>query len=53
MGKIEFLAVWVLGAIAIVTRENVAFFFSLMASITIVIKNMPDVYKFIKSLKRR
>jgi hypothetical protein len=53
MAKFEFLAVWVLGVLAILTRENVAFFFSLMASITIVVKNMPDVCKFVKNLKRR
>lgn len=53
MAKFEFLAVWVLSIVAILTRENVAFVFSLAASITVVIKNMPDVCRFVKNIKRK
>ena len=51
--KIEFLGIWVLSAVAFLTRDDIMFYSSVIASITITIKNMPDVCRFFKNLKKK
>jgi len=51
-GKIELVVVWLFSIFAIMSQDNIAFTFSVVASITVIIKNTPDIYRFLKRFKK-
>ena len=53
MAKIELGAVWLLSLMTIVTQSDIMFIGSVVASVTVTLRNLPGACKVIKSLKRK
>jgi hypothetical protein len=51
-GKIELIAVWLFSLFAYITQDNIAFIFSIVASVTVIAKNTPDIYRIIKKINK-
>jgi hypothetical protein len=48
MKHFDLLGVWLLSVATFLTSSEVIGFFAIVASVTTIIKNLPDVIKFIK-----
>ncbi len=48
MAKIELGIVWLLSLLTFVTQSDVMFFFSVIASSTVIVRNVPHIVKMFK-----
>lgn len=53
MAKIEMGIVWLFSLLTIVTQSDIMFIGSIIASVTVTLRNLPGACKVIKSLKRK
>lgn len=53
MAKIEVAAVWLLSLMTIITQSDIMFIGSIVASVTVIIRNLPGACKVIKSLTKK
>lgn len=53
MAKIEVGIVWLFSILTIVTQSDIMFIGSVIASVTVTLKNLPGAIKVIKSLKKK
>lgn len=53
MAKIELGIVWLLSFITIVTQSDIMFVGSVIASVTVTLRNLPGACKVIKSITRK
>ncbi len=50
MAKIELGIVWLLSLMTIVTQSDIMFVGSVIASVTVTLRNLPGAWKVIKSI---
>jgi hypothetical protein len=53
MAKIEVGIVWLFSLLTIVTQSDIMFVGSIIASVTVTLKNLPGACKVIKSITRK
>ena len=53
MAKIEVGIVWLFSLLTIVTQSDIMFVASIIASVTVTLKNLPGACKVIKSLTKK
>jgi len=53
MAKVEVGIVWLFSLMTIVTQSDIMFIGSIIASVTVTLKNLPGAIKVIKSLKKK
>lgn len=53
MAKVEVGIVWLFSLMTIVTQSDIMFVGSIIASVTVTLRNLPGAIKVIKSLKKK
>ena len=53
MAKIEVGLVWLFSLLTLITQSDIMFVGSIIASVTVTLKNLPGAIKVIKSLKKK
>ena len=53
MAKVEVGIVWMFSLLTVLTQSDIMFIGSLIASVTVTLKNLPGACKVIKSITRK
>ena len=53
MAKIEVGIVWLFSLLTLITQSDIMFVGSIIASVTVTLKNLPGAIKVIKSIKKK
>jgi len=53
MAKVEVGIVWLFSLMTIVTQSDIMFVGSIIASVTVTLRNLPGAIRVIKSLKKK